>query len=222
MSSIFRSVSRWTIKFNGVQSLPNDYSYCELFFIENTLHDESSWNKNVFLAFWGYFGVNETKTKTWNFSSKPLAFFLLSLVSYAVCQCDFPLFEMRRRFLSAFTVLSPSGAREVSRAIGAFLVNIFKVEKKRQIREELEDRTCDNHCRTLQRLTSYRLRHKHHTRCACVSVDTQNPRFLSLKTRTNTSIMCTSRYSQGKLSKDSILRILAYVKMRSITFIPVE
>ena len=42
------------------------------------------------------------------------------------------------------------------------------------------------------------------TRCACVSVAFQNHRFLTLKTTTNISIMCTSRDSGGKLSKYSI------------------
>ena len=75
---------------------------------------------------------------------------------------------------------------------------------------------------------------KHPTRCACVRVDFQNPRFLPLKTRTNMPIMCTSRYIPGKtISRcNSFLKfsrtekcanhLRSVMQRRSITFVPVE
>ena len=43
------------------------------------------------------------------------------------------------------------------------------------------------------------------TRCSCIRVDFQNASFLPLKTRTNSSIMCTSRDSWGKTIETLLL-----------------
>ena len=90
MLSIFRSVSRWTIKFNGVQSLPKDYSL-KLRILFTHRKYSSRWTllelRVFLLACRGYSGVNHrTKTKTWNFSSKSW-FIVLVVVSFL---CSLP------------------------------------------------------------------------------------------------------------------------------------
>ena len=134
-------------------------------------------------------------------------------------KCDFPLFELieeRRRFLPVFTVLSPSGPREVSQAIGAFLVNILKVEKKKTNKKSIRGSN-------LRQITVVRSRDWRLTDCATsilpgapASVWTFNITGFCLWKRGPIPRLCAQvgMVEENYRKTPFFLRILAYVKMR--------